>query len=70
MGSNTKRRTTMAKLNREHQEVLTLRFLNDCSVSETAKAMGKNEGAVRVLQHRALAALRRQLKRPEGGRKS
>jgi len=60
----------MSHLNHEHQEVLTLRFFNDCSVSETAKAMGKNEGAVRVLQHRALAALRRQLKRPEGGQKS
>ena len=41
--------------------MLVLRFFNDCSVTETAKAMGKNEGAVRVLQHRAIAALRRRL---------
>ena len=52
----------MANLTRDHQEVLLLRFFNDCSVSETAKTMGKNEGAIRVLQHRALRALRRQLK--------
>jgi RNA polymerase sigma-70 factor (ECF subfamily) len=51
----------MAYLTRDHQEVLLLRFFNDCSVSETAKAMGKNEGAVRVIQHRALGALRRRL---------
>src|SRR5438874_9974798 len=52
---------SMAGLNREHQEVLILRFFQDCSVSETAKAMGKNEGAVRVLQHRAIIALRRRM---------
>ena len=55
----------MAGLSREHQEVLVLRFFNDCSVSETARAMGKNEGAVRVLQHRALGALRRRLEPAE-----
>ena len=52
---------SIAGLNDEHQEVLVLRFFHDCSVSETAKAMGKNEGAVRVLQHRAILALRRRL---------
>jgi len=52
---------SIASLNRDHQEVLILRFFHDCSVTETAKAMGKNEGAVRVLQHRAIVALRRRM---------
>ena len=52
---------TIAGLKRDHRDVLLLRFFGDCSVTETAKAMGRNEGAVRVLQHRALAALRRRL---------
>jgi RNA polymerase sigma-70 factor (ECF subfamily) len=48
-------------LTREQQEVLALRFFNDCTVEETAHAMGKNTGAIKVLQHRALGALRRHL---------
>ena len=52
---------SIAGLTREQQEVITLRFYNDCSVSEAAQALGKSEGAVKLLQHRALAALRKQL---------
>ena len=36
-------------------------FFNDASLEETAHAMGKSLGAVKVLQHRALGALRRQM---------
>src|SRR5438067_12301049 len=43
-------REAIGRLRRDHQEVLLLRFFNQCSVGETAKAMRKNEGAVRVLQ--------------------
>ena len=45
------------KLRPEHQEVLYLRFLQGLSSSEVAQAMGKTEGAVRVLQFRALKHL-------------
>ncbi|HLF69326.1 MAG TPA: sigma-70 family RNA polymerase sigma factor [Actinomycetota bacterium] len=45
------------KLRPEHQEVLYLRFLQGLSALETAQAMGKSEGAVRVLQFRALKHL-------------
>jgi RNA polymerase sigma-70 factor, ECF subfamily len=52
---------SVALLTREQQEVIALRFYNDCSLQEAAEALGKSVGAVKLLQHRALAALRRQL---------
>jgi RNA polymerase sigma-70 factor (ECF subfamily) len=57
----------ITQLTREQQEVIALRFFNDCSLQEAAAAMGKSVGAVKLLQHRALAALRRQLN-PEARR--
>lgn len=45
------------ELRPEHQEVLYLRFLQGLSSQETAEAMGKTEGAIRVLQFRALKHL-------------
>jgi RNA polymerase sigma-70 factor (ECF subfamily) len=51
----------LALLTREQQEVVTLRFFSDCSLDETAHAIGKSLGATKVLQHRALASLRRHL---------
>jgi RNA polymerase sigma-70 factor (ECF subfamily) len=41
------------------QQVLSLRFAGELSISETAKVMKRNEGAVKFLQHSALRALRR-----------
>lgn len=43
------------------REVISLRFAGGLSVAETAKVMGKREGAVKVLQHAALVKLRRRL---------
>jgi RNA polymerase sigma-70 factor (ECF subfamily) len=51
----------MSHLTREQQEIITLRFFSDCSLQEAAAALGKSLGAVKVLQHRALAAMRRQM---------
>lgn len=51
----------LRQLDRAHQEILTLRFLNGLSHAEAADILGRSEGAVRVLQHRALAALRKLL---------
>ena len=48
------------------QEVLTLRFLADMNHKEVAGILGKQVGAVRVLQHRALRALRRQIEQQQG----
>lgn len=45
-------------LREDYREVLVLRFLNDLSVEEISVIMNRSEGAVRVLQHRALNAVR------------
>jgi RNA polymerase sigma-70 factor, ECF subfamily len=45
----------------DQREVIELRFFAGLSVLETAVAMGRQEGTVRGLQFRAIAALRRSL---------
>lgn len=49
----------LERLNEDYRTVLVLRFINELSPQETAQVMKRSAGAVRVLQHRALAALRR-----------
>ena len=44
-------------LNEEQKECIVLRFLNGYSVAETAEVMGKNDGAIKALQHRAVKRL-------------
>jgi RNA polymerase sigma-70 factor (ECF subfamily) len=56
--------TAVKQLNPEQQECIVLRFLQGFSVAETAASMGKNEGAIKALQYRAVRALARFL--PEG----
>src|SRR3954454_7759896 len=51
----------LADLTDEQREAITLRFFAGLSARETAEAMGKQEGTVRGLQFRAIAALRREL---------
>ncbi len=46
-------------LGEDQRNVLVLRFFVGLSPEETAQAMGKSNGAVRVIQHRALEALRK-----------
>jgi RNA polymerase sigma-70 factor (ECF subfamily) len=48
-------------LTEEQANVLALRFGSGLSVAETAKALGKNDNAVKALQFRAIGALRREL---------
>lgn len=56
-------RAALALLNTEHQQVLILRFIEGLSHAQVAIVIGKSEGATRVVQHRALAALARVLQR-------
>jgi RNA polymerase sigma-70 factor (ECF subfamily) len=56
-------RRLLEKLTPDQRDVLTLRVLADLSVEQTAAALGKPSGAVKALQHRALASLRKQLTR-------
>src|SRR5215212_4158717 len=51
----------LATLTDEQRETIALRFFAGLSAREAAEAMGKQEGTVRGLQFRAIAALRRQL---------
>jgi RNA polymerase sigma-70 factor (ECF subfamily) len=51
----------LAALTEEQREVVVLRFFSGLSAREAAEAMGKQEGTVRGLQFRAIAALRRHL---------
>jgi RNA polymerase sigma-70 factor (ECF subfamily) len=51
----------LALLTDEQREAVALRFFAGLSAREAAEAMGKQEGTVRGLQFRAIAALRRQL---------
>ena len=46
-------------LSRDQRQVLTLKFGFDFSNANVAVILGKTEGAVKALQHRALAALER-----------
>lgn len=55
---------SVKKLNAEQQECIVLRFLQGLSVAETARAMNKNDGAIKALQYRAIRSLGRLL--PEG----
>jgi len=48
------------------REVISLRFAAGLSVAEAAMAMGKTEGAVKVMQHDALVKLRRLLSAVSG----
>jgi RNA polymerase sigma-70 factor (TIGR02952 family) len=52
------------QLGSEQQECIVLRFLHGLSVSETAQIMGKKDGAIKALQHRAVRRLAGLL--PEG----
>ena len=54
----------MQQLSDEQRECLVLRFLRGLSVAETAAAMGRKDGAVKALQHRAVRRLAALL--PEG----
>lgn len=53
----------LGQLKPDYQQILTLRFVSDLSHSEAAQVLDRSEGAVRVLQHRALKALREVLER-------
>ena len=55
----------LAVLSPDQREVVLLRIVADLPVDEVARLMHKREGAVKALQHRALASLRRHLARTE-----
>jgi RNA polymerase sigma-70 factor (ECF subfamily) len=52
-------------LSAEQQQVLTLKFVFGFSNGEAATVLGKTEGAVKSLQHRALVTLHKKLEQQE-----
>jgi RNA polymerase sigma-70 factor (ECF subfamily) len=55
-------KTAIKQLNTDQQTVILLRFVEGLSHAEVGKIVGKSEGAVRVIQHRALHAMARFMK--------
>jgi RNA polymerase sigma-70 factor (ECF subfamily) len=55
--------TALRTLTDEQQQVIVLRFVEGHSVEKTAELLGKTEGAIKAMQHRALQALGRALER-------
>lgn len=51
----------IAKLSPEQQDVVIMKFVEDLSNEEIAQALKKSEGAVRLLQHRAINNLKQLL---------
>ena len=56
-------RKALSQLKGERQKVIVMRFIDGFSYAEIAKALKKSEGAVRVIQYRALKELKEILKR-------
>lgn len=61
--ANQDLRRTIGELREDYRNVLIFRFLSGLSPEETAQIMQRSVGAVRVLQHRALSALKDLLER-------
>jgi len=53
----------LAALSDDQRAVLLLRVIGDLSIEDVAKAVGKRPGAVKALQRRGLAAVKRELAR-------
>ncbi len=49
-------------LREEQRQVIILRFIEDLDYKEVAEIIGKSVAAIRVIQHRALNSLRKQMK--------
>jgi RNA polymerase sigma-70 factor (ECF subfamily) len=58
-------REALKKLKAEYQDVVIMRFIEELSIKETAAAIKKSEGAVKLIQHRALKQLKDMLEQPQ-----
>lgn len=52
----------LPQLKEEYREVIILRFINELSIAEIASVLGKTNGNVRVMIHRALESLQQLVK--------
>ncbi len=51
----------LKKIRPDYQNIIIWRYLDDFSIKEIAQIMEKPEGAIRVLEHRALKVLKKKL---------
>jgi RNA polymerase sigma-70 factor (ECF subfamily) len=54
-------KNAIAKLEPDQQNVIIMKFVDELSNKEIADALGKSEGAIRVIQHRALRQLKKMI---------
>ena len=54
-------RAVLANLKDDYQNVIIWHYLDDLSINEVAKVLGRTEEATRVLLHRALKSLKNEL---------
>lgn len=59
----------LKKLTPEQQIIIKLKFLEDMDNAEIAELISKNEGAIRVIQHRAITKLQELLEQEVSNRK-
>jgi RNA polymerase sigma-70 factor (ECF subfamily) len=60
-------REAILGLRDEQRQVIILRFIDDLEYREVAEIVGKSVAAVRVIQHRALNSLRKQMATVDSG---
>jgi len=54
-------RKAIAALKTDYQDVIIMRFVEDVSLKETAAILKKSEGAIKLIQHRAVKELKKAL---------
>jgi len=54
-------RAAIQALKPDYQDVIIMRFIEDVSLKETATILKKTEGAVKLIQHRAIKELKKML---------
>ncbi len=59
-------RRLITELSPDQQDVLIMRFVEDMEHKEIAAALDKSEGAVRILQHRAIQQLKKLINKKHG----
>ena len=55
-------KASLANLKGDYQNIIIWRYLDELSISEIAEMLGKTEGTVSVMLHRALKTLKNELK--------
>ncbi|MFH1533933.1 MAG: sigma-70 family RNA polymerase sigma factor [Nitrospirota bacterium] len=51
----------MKNLKQSYQDIILYKFINELTNTEIADILGKSEGSLRILQHRALKALKKEM---------